>query len=355
MRELVTASRLTAAVMTTMLGWTPGALPIMAQPAPPTVVRAVPPAPPRPRTILPPLRPVAELIKDLQATSFATRRRATRELYRAGPRAAVALGRAARGSQLEVAARAIGVLERMYTAGDLDVVASSEAELELLAESGPRGVSRRARTVLEAHTDLRQRRAVDQIIRLGGVFKDANDNIVNPNSSQLLGQPIITLQLGRGWTGGSDGLRFVKRLTRLRSLLIIDGVKATDQQLTSLTEAVPTLTVVRRGRALLGVKSFSMPCQIQEVRPGLAADKAGVKVGDIVRSFDGKPIADFQQLVDLIKLHKPGDRVPMTVERTIDGQKKTVALAVTLDSWEAASRLQKSPSGRRPGPPTEKP
>ena len=155
----------------------------------------------------------------------------------------------------------------------------------------------------------------------------------------MVGHPIVTLQLGKGWKGGDKGLKYVRRLTRLRSLLIIDGAKASDEQLASLTAAVPMLMVVRRGRALLGVKSFSMPCQIQEVRPGLAAHRAGVKVGDVVQKFNDKPISDFQQLVDLIKGHRPGDKVILTVSRTVDGQKKIVALKVTLDSWEAASRL----------------
>ena len=59
----------------------------------------------------------------------------------------------------------------------------------------------------------------------------------------------------------------------------------------------------------------------------------------MVQKFNDKPISDFQQLVDLIKGHRPGDKVILTVSRTVDGQKKIVALKVTLDSWEAASRL----------------
>jgi len=299
-----------------------------------------PPPPPLSRTILPAPRPVVELIGELSASSFAKRRRATRELYRAGATAAVPLGRAARGDNLEVAARAVGVLERMYTARDLDVVAASEDVLEGLSESGPRGVARRARKVLDSHVELRQRRAVEQVQRLGGIFKDTQDNVVDPNNRRVLGQSIGTLQLGKGWKGGDAGLKFVRRLPRLRSLLIIDGAKASDQKVAELIAAMPLLNVVRRGRALLGVKSFSSPCRIQEVRPGLAAHRAGIKVGDVIVSFNGKTIADFQELVDLIKEHRPGDSVPLTVQRQIDGQKKTLALTVKLDSWEAGSEIR---------------
>ena len=286
-----------------------------------------------------PTHSVSELIASLSSSSFRTRRRATRELYRSGASAAVPLGQAARGKNLEVAARAIGVLERMYTDRDLDVVAASELVLEELSASGSRSLSRRARKVLESHVELRQRRAVDQILRLGGIFKDSRDKVVDPNDPDVLGQPIVTLQLGNGWTGGDAGLKYVGRLTRLRSLLVIEGASASIGALTDLNNVLPMLRIIRRGRALLGVKAFSSPCQIQEVRPGLAADRAGIKVGDMILTFDGKAIADFQGLVDLIKEHRPGDTVPLTVERRINGKKTTVALSVKLDSWEAASRV----------------
>ncbi len=314
---------------------------LLAQPRASSLAQpSAPPPPPLPRTILPAPRPVIELIAELSASSFARRQRATRELYRVGAPAAVPLGRAARGENLEVAARAVGVLARMYTARDLRVVAASEDVLEGLSESGPRRVARRARKVLDSHVELRQRRAVEQVRRLGGIFKDAQDNVIDPNNPSVLGQRIDVLQLGKGWKGGDSGLKFVRRLPRLRSLMVIDGANASDKALMELTAAVPLLNVIRRGRALLGVKGFSSPCRIQEVRPGLAAHRAGIRVGDVIVTFNGKMIADFQQLVVLIKRHRPGDKVPLTVQREIDGQKKIIALTVKLDSWEAAATIR---------------
>lgn len=309
------------------------AAPVLAIAAPP-----FPPPPPLPHTVRFVVRPLPTLIADLDARSYRRRQRATRELFEVGASAAGPLGEAARRASLEVAARAIGVLERMYTAGDISMAAASEEVLEGLATKGPRRVSRRARAVLTAHTELRQQRAVEQIRRLGGVFKDADDNVVDPNARGLLGRPIMTLQLGKDWVGGNRGLRFVRRLTQLQSLLIIQGVKASGEELDGLTAALPMLRIVHRGQALLGVRSFSMPCQIQEVRAGLAADRAGIRVGDVVKTFAGKAITDFQQLVDLIKSYKPGDKVPMTIVRTIDGKKQVIELQVTLDSWDAAAR-----------------
>ncbi|MFP6768971.1 MAG: PDZ domain-containing protein [Planctomycetaceae bacterium] len=307
----------------------------------PALVRAgppFPPPPPLPHNVRVVVRPLPTLIADLDARSYRQRQRATRELFRAGAGAAGPLGEAARTQSLEVAARAIAVLERMYTAGEIVMATASEEVLEGLVTKGPRRVSRRARAVLTAHTELRQQRAVEQIRRLGGVFKDADDNVVDPNSRGLLGRPIMTLQLGKGWVGGDRGLRFVRRLTQLQSLLIIQGVKASSEELDGLNAALPMLRIVRRGQALLGVRSFSMPCQIQEVRPGLAAARAGVRVGDVVKTFAGKKITDFEQLVNLIKTFKPGDKVSMTVIRTVDGSKQDLELQITLDSWDAAAR-----------------
>src|SRR5262249_55716036 len=39
------------------------------------------------------------------------------------------------------------------------------------------------------------------------------------------------------------------------------------------------------------------------------ADKAGLKAGDIVLAIDNKTILSYQQLVEQIKTHKPGDKV----------------------------------------------
>jgi S1-C subfamily serine protease len=56
------------------------------------------------------------------------------------------------------------------------------------------------------------------------------------------------------------------------------------------------------------------------------AEKAGMKVGDVVKSFGGTPVKTFSDLVDLIGKRKIGDKVeieftrddkPMKVEITV--------------------------------------
>ncbi len=54
---------------------------------------------------------------------------------------------------------------------------------------------------------------------------------------------------------------------------------------------------------------------VTEVTPGKPADKAGIKQGDIVTAFDGKPIANGDELVASISATPVGSHVPIAVLR----------------------------------------
>ena len=85
----------------------------------------------------------------------------------------------------------------------------------------------------------------------------------------------------------------------------------------------------RRGGAHLGVMSdaTSGKAVIRTVVPGSAADKAGMKPGDVVTKFANHLVSNFPMLAVLIAHKKPGDKVKITVER--DG--KTLVLQAVLD------------------------
>tara|TARA_Y100001956_G_scaffold6570_1_gene5778 strand:+ start:3784 stop:5142 length:1359 start_codon:yes stop_codon:yes gene_type:complete len=67
--------------------------------------------------------------------------------------------------------------------------------------------------------------------------------------------------------------------------------------------------------------------KLVNVTEGSAGERAGLKAGDVLLSIDGKPINDWQQVVDLIQQH-PNASLPLQVER--DGEK--VALTIVPDS-----------------------
>ncbi len=74
-----------------------------------------------------------------------------------------------------------------------------------------------------------------------------------------------------------------------------------------------------------------MTSQLVEVAPDRAADKGGVRHGDIVIAIDGDSIEDTRELIDTISAMPPGTKVELTVIR--DGKQRK--LDVTLEARDA--------------------
>jgi serine protease Do len=82
------------------------------------------------------------------------------------------------------------------------------------------------------------------------------------------------------------------------------------------------------------------------VRPGEAADKAGLQRGDVIVEYSGKPVTDSDSLVALVVATKPGTAVPITIYR--DKQKKT--LNVTIDELDLEAEQNRRASRQSTGP-----
>ena len=78
--------------------------------------------------------------------------------------------------------------------------------------------------------------------------------------------------------------------------------------------SVPDFTPVDRGVKLSGVTA------------GSPADQAGIRAGDVIIGIGNTDVADLQAMTDVLRAHKPGDTVSVTVLR--DGQPRT--MTVTL-------------------------
>lgn len=63
---------------------------------------------------------------------------------------------------------------------------------------------------------------------------------------------------------------------------------------------------------------------VQSVNAGSAAEEAGLKTADVISTIAGKTIASEADLLAVLGAHRPGDRVPITLER--DGQAMTLHL-----------------------------
>jgi serine protease Do len=65
---------------------------------------------------------------------------------------------------------------------------------------------------------------------------------------------------------------------------------------------------------------------LRSIGEGGAAEKAGLKAGDVIVEYNGKPVKDNDSLVGMVVTTKPGTSVPMTIVR--DKQRK--AMTVTM-------------------------
>ena len=93
-------------------------------------------------------------------------------------------------------------------------------------------------------------------------------------------------------------------------------------------------------RALLGIRMLDITQQVKdqlslesmegvyvgEVISGSAADKAGMKAGDVIVQVDGRPINASSQLQEQIGRKNPGDQITILVRRG----HRSVSLQVTL-------------------------
>jgi serine protease Do len=83
------------------------------------------------------------------------------------------------------------------------------------------------------------------------------------------------------------------------------------------------------GGPILGVsgEDVAQGCRITAIGEDLPAEAAGLQVGDVITTFDGKPIEGFESLAALVRTHEPGDRVRIEFLRGDKKIEKTVRLA----------------------------
>ena len=73
---------------------------------------------------------------------------------------------------------------------------------------------------------------------------------------------------------------------------------------------------ITRGQSYIGVSNNnSESTVITAVRPDSPADAAGLQVGDTVTHFSGQRVTSFNELVMLVQMRHPGERVTIRVER----------------------------------------
>jgi serine protease Do len=80
---------------------------------------------------------------------------------------------------------------------------------------------------------------------------------------------------------------------------------------------------------------------LRSIGEGGAAEKAGLKAGDVIVEYNGKPVRDNDSLVGMVVTTKPGTSVPLTIVR----DKKRMPMTVTMGELDLDRELQRTTRG----------
>jgi serine protease Do len=176
------------------------------------------------------------------------------------------------------------------------------------------------------------------------------DAAINPGNS---GGPLLNLRgevvgintaiIGDARQAGNVGIGFAMPINVVRELLPQLRVgKITRGRIGVGIGAIPTDAVDE-----FGLKDRN-GALVLNVAPNGAAAKAGIEPGDVILSYNGKPIRNRDELVAMVTATKPGTSVPVRIVR--DRQERTVSVTVEeLDLAAETTQRADSGGGAAPG------
>ncbi len=165
----------------------------------------------------------------------------------------------------------------------------------------------------------------------GGALVDVRGQMVGINTAILSGNS------GPGGEGGFMGIGFaipINMAKRSMESLVKTG---------KVTRGYLGASIGPLSQEL--AKEFRVPdtsgALVQDVTGGGAADKAGLKAGDVIRKYDGRTVSESDELLAMVASTNPGTTVPLEILR--NGE--PLNLKVTLD--QRPSDLGYSPGRHR--------
>lgn len=293
----------------------------------------------------PPPAEIAAWIGQLGSAQYAQREAAARHLAAAGGPALPALGAAIEAGDFEVASRGVEIARGMLAAEDDELSTAAERLLERVATTDS-AVGRLAAAALEFQQAGMAAAARERLEAQGAVFRE-----------RLL--PGVEIEFNAGWRGGAEDWALLPRLRGVAGVSVhgvpldaeavgilgrVPGVRRIDLFGTAAPDAAVTVLVARLPDALvdvrkggkLGVSSTVQagPCALSAVQPGSAADRAGLRAGDVIVAADREPVTSFDALTKRLATHGPGEIVRLEAEReAAGGVVERFRCEVRLDAW----------------------
>ncbi len=140
----------------------------------------------------------------------------------------------------------------------------------------------------------------------GGPLLDAAGRVIGVNSA------IATLAGSANAEVGSIGLGFAIPINSAKR--IAEEIIATGESNTPIIGVVLNTAFAGEG------------AEVGELTPGGPAEAAGIRVGDVITSLNGRQVADSTELVVAIRSYAPGESVQVAIERNGRGQNVTLVL-----------------------------
>ena len=130
-------------------------------------------------------------------------------------------------------------------------------------------------------------------------------------------------------SGGSAGIGFaipVDEVSRIVPRLIRDG--RVTRPTMGVSAAPPDFNQalgLGKGLAVVGVEPGG-PAARAGLQPFRRERTGGIVIGDVIVAMEGEPIANFDDMLDQVERHQPGERVTLTVRRGDDEREIEVTL-----------------------------
>ncbi len=165
------------------------------------------------------------------------------------------------------------------------------------------------------------------------------DASINPGNS---GGPLFDMKgnvvgINTAIVAGGQGIGFAIPINMVKDVLVQlkEKGKVTRGWIgVSIQELTPDLA------KSFGLKSTN-GALVSSVSPGDPAALAGMKPGDIITSFDSKPVTDMNDLPRIVAVTPPGKTVPVTIIR--DGKEMTLSVKVGAKTGGETAEVETAP------------
>ncbi len=301
---------------------------------------------------------VNDAIEQLRSPEFAVRQKSMETLQAVSAEQIDLLTQAIQtNTENEVARRCVDLLERRYATGDRDsaVVRHASDALETAANSDRWFVAEAARDSLGRHWKRRVEITMLELQKMGAGMSPeipeklwaSNREYSGPfNRMDPTSDDHLKIFVDEHWKVDAKGFELLRRLLPLVShdfltgpsrvsVVLIDGHTQQSEEVAELKAIFGDTRVSARGAVCLGIShsqdTSRSGVEVSNVQDDSSAFRAKIRPNDVLLRFEGQPLKDFDELIELLKNFRPGDEVTFLVRRY--GERTPFEVKVKLQGW----------------------